>query len=273
MVGHAGGVGGIVSAPQCDYVIGMGRGNTAGLKWRCPVPEMMVDTRQMFFTSGHFPVDLVLLALVAAFLVLRLRSVLGKKVGLQAPPLPIVPRPDMLARVVDAPVEAPEPASVACEVPGPGTRVGQLLQALTQQDASFSPQPFLANVSTVFPQVVMAYADGNRSVLQTYLVPAVYEIFDNAIKARDEAGEKQRTEIKSLRSLAIEDVRLNTREGVSTAMVDVRIVSDQISLVLDREGQPVTGTDAVTEFSDLWTFERVMGESSNGWRLAAARSA
>jgi hypothetical protein len=63
---------------------------------------MMVDTRQMFFTSGHFPVDLVILALVAAFLVLRLRSVLGKKVGLQAPPLPIVPRPDMLARVVDA---------------------------------------------------------------------------------------------------------------------------------------------------------------------------
>jgi predicted lipid-binding transport protein (Tim44 family) len=148
-----------------------------------------------------------------------------------------------------------------------------LLQALSQQDASFAPQPFLANVRAVFPQVVMAYAEGNRSVLQTYLVPAVYEIFDGAITARDEAGEKQRTEIKALRSLAIEDVRLNTQNGVSTAAIDVRIVSDQISLVLDREDQPVTGTDAVTEFSDLWTFERVMGGSGDGWRLAAARSA
>lgn len=227
----------------------------------------------MFFTSGHFPVDLVILALVAAFLVLRLRSVLGKKVGLQAPPLPIVPRPDMLARVVDAPVEAAEPVTVAYDIPAPGTRVGQLLQALSQQDASFAPQPFLANVRAVFPQVVMAYAEGNRSVLQTYLVPAVYEIFDGAITARDEAGEKQRTEIKALRSLAIEDVRLNTQNGVSTAAIDVRIVSDQISLVLDREDQPVTGTDAVTEFSDLWTFQRVMGGSGDGWRLAAARSA
>ncbi|WP_369347361.1 Tim44/TimA family putative adaptor protein [Acetobacter papayae] len=174
---------------------------------------------------------------------------------------------------MDAPVETPEPSTVAYDIPTPGTRVGQLLQSLTQQDATFAAQPFLANVRTVFPQVVMAYAEGNRTVLQTYLVPAVYETFDAAIKARDEAGEKQRTEIKALRSLAIEDVRLNTRDGVNTAAIDVRIVSDQISLVLDREGQPATGTDAVTEFSDLWTFERVMGGSGNGWRLAAARSA
>jgi predicted lipid-binding transport protein (Tim44 family) len=53
----------------------------------------------------------------------------------------------------------------------------------------------------------------------------------------------------------------------------VRIVSDQISLVEDQAGQPVTGTDAVTEFSDMWTLERLLGVGGSGWRLAAARSA
>ena len=139
---------------------------------------------------------------------------------------------------------------------------------------SFSRQPCRANVRTVFPQVVVAFAEGNRTVLQTYLVESVYAIFDAAITARDAAGEKQRTEIRGLRSLAIEDVRLTSHDGgVSNAAIDVRIVSDQVSLVLDRDGQPVTGTDAVTEFSDLWTFERLTGANGSGWRLAAARSA
>lgn len=62
-------------------------------------------------------------------------------------------------------------------------------------------------------------------------------------------------------------------EAGTAAAIDVRIVSDQISLVLNKEGQPVTGTDAVTEFSDLWTFERLLDVNGSTWRLAAARSA
>lgn len=110
-------------------------------------------------------------------------------------------------------------------------------------------------------------------MLKTYLTPAVYASFDAAITTREAAGQKQRTDIQAVRSLAIEDVRLTQLDVGLGAAVDVRIVSDQISLVEDQAGQPVTGTDAVTEFSDMWTLERLLGVGGSGWRLAAARSA
>lgn len=226
----------------------------------------------MDFSLDHFPVDLVLLALVAAFLALRLRSVLGKRVGIQPPTMPMPPRAEVAPRAVESKVEPTGPA-VEYDVPAPGTRVGQLLADIHQQDATFTPQQFLMSVQAVFTQIVGAYALGSRDVLKTYLTPAVYASFDAAITAREAAGHKQRTDIQALRSLAIEDVRLTQLDVGVGAAVDVRIVSDQISLVEDQDGQPVTGTDAVTEFSDLWTLERLLGVSGSGWRLAAARSA
>lgn len=226
----------------------------------------------MDFSLDHFPVDLVLLALVAAFLALRLRSVLGKRVGIQPPPMPVTARADVPPRVAGNKVEPTGP-TVEYDIPAPGTRVGQLLVDIHKQDATFTPQQFLMSVQTVFAQVVGAYAQGNRDVLKTYLTPAVYASFDAAITAREAAGQKQRTEIQAVRALAIEDVRLTQLDVGLGAAVDVRIVSDQISLVEDQAGQPVTGTDAVTEFSDLWTLERLLGVGGSGWRLAAARSA
>ena len=58
-----------------------------------------------------------------------------------------------------------------------------------------------------------------------------------------------------------------------TASITVRFVSDQVNITLDHAGLPVVGTDAVTEITDLWTFERVLGTADPSWRLAAARSA
>ena len=53
----------------------------------------------------------------------------------------------------------------------------------------------------------------------------------------------------------------------------MRFVSDQVNLTLGRDGTPVTGTDAVTEITDLWTFERDLPQPDPTWRLVAARSA
>jgi predicted lipid-binding transport protein (Tim44 family) len=49
-------------------------------------------------------------------------------------------------------------------------------------------------------------------------------------------------------------------------------VSDQVSYTQDANGRPLTGTDAVTEITDLWTFERDLGQPDPTWRLVAARS-
>lgn len=226
----------------------------------------------MDFSFGRFPVDLILFALVAAFLALRLRSVLGRRVGFQPAPMPVPQHPDTAGKVIDGKAEQ-VPAAAEYDIPAPGTRVGQLLAEVQAQEAGFTPQQFLAGAQEAFRQVVKAFAEGDRATLQARLTPAVYASFEAAIAAREAAGEKQRSEIQAIRSLAIEDVHLVKLDVGTGAAIDVRIVSDQVSLLVDAQGQPVTGTDAVTEFSDLWTFERLLGVSGTGWRLASARSA
>lgn len=225
----------------------------------------------MDFSFGHFPVDLILFALVAAFLALRLRSVLGKRVGIQPAPMPVPLRPEAAGKVIDGKAEQVEAATY--DIPAQNTRVGQLLADAQAQESGFTPQQFLSGAQATFQQVVKAFAEGDRATLKNRLTPAVYVSFDAAIAAREAAGEKQRSEIRAIRSLAIEDVRLVRLDVGTGASIDVRIVSDQISLLTDAQGQPVTGTDAVTEFSDLWTFEHLLGVNGSSWRLASARSA
>ncbi|GEN60394.1 Tim44/TimA family putative adaptor protein [Acetobacter nitrogenifigens] len=224
----------------------------------------------MDFSLGHFPVDLVLFALIAAFLALRLRSVLGKKAGLQAAPV----APPMAREPVGPIIEGrPEQSSTTkFDIPASGTRLGQVLTAVTEKDRGFTPQQFLTGVEGAFRQVVTAFAAGDRAVLQERLTPEAFTAFDAAITAREAAGQTQRSEIRGINSIAIEDVRMADIAAGTAVSIDARVVSDQISLTVDSNGQPVHGTESVTEFSDLWTFERLLNAGSS-WRLSAARSA
>ena len=106
------------------------------------------------------------------------------------------------------------------------------------------------------------------NTMRALLADETYKAFEQAISARENAGEKQISEIKSMQHLSIESAELKVRVGSIT----VRIVSDQISYTTDKDGRPLTGTDAVTEITDLWTFERDLSERDPTWRLVAARS-
>lgn len=226
----------------------------------------------MDLSFSHFPFDLVLFGLIAAFLALRLRGILGTRVGVEpASPAAPAPRP---GPVIEG--RAGPPAALTdYDVPTPETRVGQALGAIAGQERDFVPAQFLRGVEVSFRQVVQAFAAGDRAMLRERLTAEAFSAFDAAIQSREQAGETQKSEVRAIGSLAIVDAAIDPLAGAPRARIDVRIVSDQISLTLDKDGHPVAGTDAVTEFSDLWTFERLLGVSIGGaaWRLAASRSA
>jgi predicted lipid-binding transport protein (Tim44 family) len=77
------------------------------------------------------------------------------------------------------------------------------------------------------------------------------------------------SEIRDVPTAAIETAELRG----SDAHIGVRFVSDQVSLTHDSAGQPVAGTDAVTEITDIWTFERDLRTSDPTWRVIAVRGA
>ncbi|MSP05139.1 MAG: Tim44 domain-containing protein [Acetobacteraceae bacterium] len=218
--------------------------------------------------SGGFPIDLVLFGLIAAFLVLRLRSILGKRTGYEHPPKPIVPADAPgRGRVIGGRAE-PVPSAASAHMPDPASPAGQALLGMQALDRNFVPAGFLAGAEKAFTLVVTAFAAGDRSTLRNLLADEAFNAFSGAIAAREAAHQHQRTEIKSFGAITIVGAAL----AGSVASIDVRFVSDQINLTLDSSQSPVAGTDAVTEIIDLWSFERDLSKPDPVWRLVSARS-
>jgi len=218
--------------------------------------------------TGGFPIDLVLFGMIAAFLVLRLRSILGRRTGFERPPMPAPQAAPPHGPVIEGRVE-PVPAAAARPVPDPVTPLGQTLGRMHGIDRSFDPVRFLDGAEKAFRMIVAAFAQGDRNTLRSLLAEETYRGFEHAIATREAAGQQQVSEIRGMETVAIEEAALHG----SVADVTVRFVTDQVSLTRDAQGHVLMGTDAVTEITDLWTFERDLATQDPTWRLAGARSA
>ena len=219
--------------------------------------------------SSGFPIDLILFGMIAAFLVLRLRSILGKRTGFERPAQPYQPPagPAAAGPVIDGQAEA-QPAANRV-VPDAASPIGQTLVQMRAIDRTFDPAAFLDGAEKAFRMIVAAFAAGDRATLRGLLSDDTYRAFEQAIAGREAAGQKQVSAIHGIHSATIESAELRG----SVAAIAVRFVSDQVSLTQDKDGHPVTGTDSVTEITDVWTFERDLATRDPVWRLVSARSA
>ncbi len=221
--------------------------------------------------TGSFPIDLVLFGMIAAFLVLRLRSILGRRNGFereqqaQRGPVQVPGMGRPVGPVIDAKAE---PAPQARALPDPASPQGVALQGMRELDRNFDPAHFLSGAEAAFRMIVAAFANGDRVALRPLLGDDTYRSFEQAIATREAAGETQKSEIRSIEQAAIDAANVTGTVG----SVTVRFVSDQVSETLDRDGKPVHGSDAVTEITDIWTFERDLSQSDPAWRLTTARS-
>jgi predicted lipid-binding transport protein (Tim44 family) len=215
---------------------------------------------------GDFPIALVIFAGIAVFLILRLRSILGRRVGFERPPI----HPGQLPGSGTGPIIEGQALRTppGRPVPDPRSALGERLMQIVNRDPQFDPPKFLQDAENSFRMTVTAFAAGDRAALKNLLSEPVYQTFDSAITNRETAGERHRTEIKAILSAVIEDAQLIGDQ----AAVIVRFTSDQINVTLDAAGSPVIGTEAVTEIVDLWTFERNLTGKDPVWRLAAART-
>ncbi len=220
--------------------------------------------------GSSFPIDLILFGMIAAFLVLRLRSILGRRTGFerQAPPYQPPAGQKAAGPVIDGQAEPPSPPTTRT-LPEPASATGQTLGRMRSVDRSFDPDSFLDGAEKAFRIIVTAFAAGDRTTLRGLLSEETFRAFEQAIAAREAAGQTQVSAIHAIRSTAIESAEMRG----SVASIAVRFVSDQTSLTQDKEGHPVIGTDAVTEITDIWTFERDLSTRDPVWRLVSARSA
>jgi predicted lipid-binding transport protein (Tim44 family) len=230
--------------------------------------------------------DIILLALLAAFVLYRLGRVLGR-------------RPDdsgsrMFRRsgrddnVVSLPGRiprgAPQPrpiAKKAADAPQEqGAEHGDLgddealaaagVAEIRMQDASFDVQDFLAGAKAAYEMVVTAFAKGDRDTLKRLLTRDVEENFSRAITEREQRGETLETTIVGVRSADVTDARMAGR----IAEVTVKFVSDIINVVRRAKADPEAfeGAPPVKEVIDIWTFVRDVRSSDPNWALAETHS-
>lgn len=219
--------------------------------------------------QGGFPLDLVLFGLIAAFLILRLRSVLGRRTGYERPPVDPRTRPEAVrqAPVIDGHAEpAPTPTR---PMPDPNSPIGAALRRMRDVDHDFDPERFLAGAESAFRIIVEAFAKPDRDALRPLLSEETFRSFEVAIGEREKRGETQKSEIRAIKGATIEAAELS---GTS-ARITVRFDSEQRNVTLGSDGEPVSGMDAISEINDIWTFERDLAAADPTWRLVDARSA
>ncbi len=217
--------------------------------------------------------DIIFFAMVAGFILLRLRSVLGRRTGHERPPNNPLAREqadesnDNVVQLPDQEASPEAPVDDFSDIDDSVLATG--LAQVKSADPGFTRQGFLEGARSAFEIVVDAFAAGDTDRLRSLRDDDVYRPFSRAIKDRENADQTLDTALVSIDEADIIEAGMNGR----TAFVTVRVVSKQINVTHDRDGNVVDG-DAAHEVTvtDLWTFERDTQSRNPNWKLAATRS-
>lgn len=208
----------------------------------------------------------LIFAAIAVFVILKLRSVLGTRTGFEKKNEPYAPA-DRGDKVIPLP-DRRQPEAPPASKPEPAMDAGTA--AVRRADPSFDPERFVEGAKMAFEMIVTAFAKGDEKALEPLLAPNVYESFAADIRRRREAGETRETTVAGIRQARIDQARLEGRE----ARVTVLIVSEQINVTRDREGNVIDGDPKTAEtVSDLWTFARDTRSRDPNWQLVETAAA
>jgi predicted lipid-binding transport protein (Tim44 family) len=246
----------------------------------------------------HDPFDLttVIFALLAIFVVWKLRSVLGSRTGGERPP--VDPFPGTRRKSEDSPPAAAignssedgkvirlPGAGVGDAGPGPtrrgndpdrwkglaepGSKAWAGLDAIATIDPTFAAKPFLDGARVAYEMIVTAFAAGDAEALKPLLAIDVYESFAQAIAERKRQGARVETTFVSIDKASADEAQVRG----TTAQISVRFLSKLITATYDRTGAVIEGTPGkVVDMIDVWTFARDTSSRDPNWKLVATET-
>jgi predicted lipid-binding transport protein (Tim44 family) len=234
-------------------------------------------------------ISTVVFAIIAIFVVWKLRSVLGTRNGAERPPFDPASGPNpgqsgvnrfqpsgQVVRFPNAGAAAPQPSGFAASdgarwkgFAEPGSNIAAGLDAVARADASFSPENFLSGARAAYEMIVTAFAAGDRATLNNLLARDVFDNFVRAIDERAARGEAMQTTLVSIDAATIEDAHLVG----AAAQISVRFATKLISHTKDKSGAEIEGSaEAVTDHLDVWTFSRDTSSRDPNWRLSSTET-
>jgi predicted lipid-binding transport protein (Tim44 family) len=217
--------------------------------------------------------SIVLLAMIAAFLGMRLYSVLGKRTGHEQEP--VLPRRDERAPASPVRLDENDGSATAAAVPDtsglvyePVAEAG--LRQLLASDRNFDAGRFMEGAEAAYRMILEAFWSGDRDTLRDLCDDDSYEAFVEAITARDARGEKLDNRLIRIDSAKITAVELNRNE----ARITVHYHADISAVTRDSDGRMIAGSMSdASQTDDRWTFRRQIGSGDPNWLLDETESA
>jgi predicted lipid-binding transport protein (Tim44 family) len=224
--------------------------------------------------------DILIFAIIAAFLIYRLNAVLGTKrddgqprrnpfAANEAQPRPVpAPPPPMIAPKPARKTDGFNP--LIDSAANKNGRIDTGLDEIAAVDPHFDVNGFMDGARYAFETIVAAYNKGDRDALRPLLSPKLYADFAAEIKSREESGHITSTEIHRITAARIVEAHL----GGTMAYITVDYDVEQTTVTRDKAGAVVEGNpDRIFNVEDIWTFTRDTRAEDPNWILIETRTA
>ena len=194
-------------------------------------------------------IDILILAIIAGIVLLRLRSVLGRRTGHE--------KTDKTSYNYETPQTSKEEKVIPIE---PKT------SSSAREDGWFNNDDFLRGAANAYETIVTNFENGNKDALKPLLSDDVLNSFSSVIDERNSKNETVEFNFIGIEKSEIvhKDLKKNPME------VTVRFISEMITCIKNSKDEVISGSlNQVQKITDVWTFEKIKDKKSSNWLLAA----
>jgi predicted lipid-binding transport protein (Tim44 family) len=211
-------------------------------------------------------IQLLVLAGIAIFLILKLRSVLGTRDGFEKPPIPLEDVRPRVRRDFEV-IEGGPDRDITDHV-AEGSDAARALAQMKKAEPGFSVGPFLQGARGAYEMILMAFEKGELDRIRPFLSDDVEASFADAIAQRERDGLSVEASFLGIKELVLHDATFTPESRFGE--IAVRFVADQTYVVRNKAGEVVEGSPReVKKTRDIWTFARQMGSDDPNWQLVA----
>lgn len=212
-------------------------------------------------------IQLLVLAGIAIFLVLRLKSVLGTREGFEKPRSPATGASAGEARRDFDVIEGGPDRDIVDHVEE-GSEQAEALARMKGADNEFSVGEFLHGARAAYEMILMGFERGNLEDIRTFLADDVFESFQSVIQARQEQGLEVNAEFIGVREASIADAVFDPINKMG--QITLRFVGELTLEVHDASGEVIEGNARQAKKQrDVWTFGRKFNSDDPNWQLIA----
>ena len=215
--------------------------------------------------------DFIFFVLVAAFLIIRLRSVLGRRTGNEKRPKDIFMYKDTTLdidkeKVLDKKQFIKYKLSTKKEN---HSNKNTVIEKICYFDKNFTTKKFLSGAKTAFQTIIQSYAKGEINKIKYLLGANVFSIFSREIKSRVRKKHFLEHTLVSIKSVDIEKIDIKS----SIADIVVKFVSEQANLLKNEKGKILKGNEEYIEnHTNYWTFSKDLKSNNPNWKLVVTKA-